>query len=69
MNPGPARRALLRIWKFLRRAPIHDRPTTAHEGRVAADRRRFWDSFHEGKREAEAACLEAENARILTQRP
>jgi hypothetical protein len=69
MNLGPARQTFLRIWNFLRRAPIHDAPTSAHEGQVAADRRRFWINFREGEREAEAACLEAETRRLLTQRP
>ena len=60
MNRDAARHTFLRIWNLLRRAPIREAPTTPHERRVIGDRRRFWDEFREGEREAEAACLEAD---------
>ena len=69
MNPDAARRTFMRIWNYLRRAPIREAATTPNEEtrRVVDHRRRFWAEVREGQREAEAACLEAE--RVLKQRP
>jgi hypothetical protein len=69
MNRDAARQTLMRIWNYLRRAPIREAAATPDEEtrRVVDDRRRFWAELREGQREAEAACLEAE--RVLKQRP
>ena len=67
MNADAARQTFMRVWNYLRRAPI--RATTPREEtrRVVDDRRRFWAEFRDGQRLAEAACLEAE--RVLKQGP
>ena len=68
MKADAARQKFMRVWHYLRSAPI--RGTTAHEEdayRVVYHRRRFWAELREGQREAEAACLEAD--RVLKQGP